>query len=255
MRLPSIIPAAGLVLLLAGCGAGGIATPTGTATETASPTPSATPTTEPTQPPTTVTPFPSGAFLQVSVTASVGDSELHLVLTFDRPVVAADSQAKFDAILRACPRAISSQLENNAGFEPTGVVLSRMTAVGTLPAGTSYEVSAGGVIATIGEGIGVAAPNDPPAGFGCSSTIVSGSDGATFASLLLGTPAGIDREDLENALAKGVFGFQADGDSAHKIVWRDCVVQLGSLAKRLSTTWTQPGDWGNGCQIGYAGGV
>ncbi|MEO8529037.1 MAG: hypothetical protein ABI435_08155 [Pseudolysinimonas sp.] len=256
MRLSSTVPAAGLVLLLAGCGVGGFPTPTVTATGTGTPTPTptATPTPEPTQTPTTVAPLPSGAFLQVSVTATVGDSDLRLVLTFDRPVVAAVAQSQFDAIRSACPHAIASQIENNPGFEPTGVILSKVTTTGTLPEGASYGVSTGGVIASIGDGPGVAAPIDPPGGFGCGFAIVSGPAKATFASLLLGTPAIPDRQDLENAVAKGVFGFQTDADSAFPIVWHDCVIQIGSLAKRLSTTWTQPAEW-DGCQIGYAGGV
>lgn len=255
MRLRSIVPAATLVLLLTGCGMVGIPTPTGTATDTGSPTPSAEPTTEPTQGPTTVDALPSGAFLQVSATATVGDSEMRLVLTFDRPVVAADAQDEFSALLDACPNAIRSQLEINPSLTPTGLILSELTSTGSLPDGTSFGVSAGGVIASLGVGRDVAPPADPVAGFGCGFPVVAGSSDATFASLLLGSPAVTDRQDLENAIAKGVFGFQTDSNSAYPIVWRDCVIQLGVQAKRLSTSWTQPAEWGDGCLIGDAGGV
>lgn len=253
-------PLAGLVAVsvgvLTGC-AIGLPTPTPTPTASASPTATTPVEVEPTDTPTTVSALPGSALLRVSVTAEADGDEVRLELTFNRAQTNLNAPDAFEAVLDACPNAITSQLELFPGFEPTGVVTSELTMVGDWPEGMTVAIAAGGVVASFGEGRSVAETQDDPGAFGCTVPIVTGAGAAEFTSLLLGDPAVTDRLDLEAQIAHGIFGFESDAGSAVDVRWVDCVVQLSSAAQRLSTQfgWTQPAQWGDGCLIGSDGTV
>lgn len=243
---------------LAGCTVGGTPTP---APSTESPAPTAAPPVETSAPadPTTVDALPGSAFLRVTATADAGGEPIELVLTFSRAATATTTAttAAMQAVLDECPNAIDSQLDIFVNYEPTGVIVSRLEIDGDYPDGMTFAVSAGGQIATIGEGTGVAPSTDEPGMFGCTVPIITGPGDATFTSLLLGDPVVNDRTDLDNQLARGLFGFESDGGSDVPIVWKNCVIQLSSAAQRLATEhgWVLPGEWGDGCLIGDGGSV
>jgi hypothetical protein len=248
--------AAGVVL--AGCGTAATPTPT---PSSAAPTPTPSGSTivvEPTPDPT-VNPeaLPGSAYLRVSATAEAAGERVRLQLTFSRATTAATAQRDFDALLQECPNAIESQLDIFVGYEPTGVITSRLEVDGDWPEGMRFAVSAGGTIASLGEGADILPSTDEPGMFGCSVPIVTGPGRATFSSLLLGDPNRADRADLDAALAQGLFGFEPDAGSAVPIRWRDCVIQLSSSAQRAATenAWVLPGEWGDGCLIGDGGTV
>lgn len=260
MRARSILPApavlAALVAMtLAGCGAPAPApTPTATASESPEPVPTSP---LPTEEPVGVESLPASALLRLSATLSSGDDEVRVALTFDRPAVGTNSRVAFEAVQDACPNAIESQLELYPGLEPTGVITATLETTGEWPAGAAIGVAAGGLIASIGEGTDVAPPDDPPGMFGCNVAIVSGPRESTFASLLLGDPEVLDRIDLEQQIAHGVFGLESNPASTVPIAWSDCVVQLSALAQRLARDngWALPAQWGDGCVIGDSGTV
>lgn len=244
------------VTLLAGCSTGALPTPEPTAT--ASSTPEATvPPTVPTGAPTTLGSLPGSAFLRVTATADVDGEEVGLQLTFARATTAATSQTAFQKVLAECPNAIESQLEIYPGFEPVGVITSRLEVTGDWPEGMRFAVAPGGIIATIGEGPDIAPSTDDPGMFGCSVPIITGPGMARFTSLLIGDPTLADRANLDASLAKGLYGFESDSGSAGEIRWRDCVIQLSSTAQRMATesAWVLPGEWGDGCLIGDGGTV
>lgn len=245
-----------VVVALAGCGAGGAPAPVPTS---AAPTPTATTPVEAAGPsgPTTVDGLPSGAFLRVTATADTGDEEVRLQLTFARAAAKTTADEAFAAVLAECPNAIASQLDIFPGFEPTGVITSKLELEGGWPDGMTFAVSTGGQIASIGQGRGVAPSTDDPGMFGCTVPIVTGPGDASFTSLLLGEPAVTDRADFDAQLARGLFGFEPDAGSAVPIRWRDCVIQLSSSAQRIATesSWVLPGEWGDGCLIGDGGTV
>lgn len=256
-------PLAGLAALavaavLAGCGTGGAPAPTPTAEPTATPTTTAPVPTQAPAEPTVVGSLPGSAFLRVTAVAETPDGErLHLQLTFARAATKATAAAAFQAVLDECPNAIESQLDIFTGFEPTGVITSRLEMEGDWPDGMTFAVSAGGQLASIGEGTGVAPSTDEPGMFGCSVPIITGPGDARFTSILFGEPAVNDRADLDAQLAHGLFGFESDGGSAVPVRWRDCVIQLSSPAQRMATEngWVLPGEWGDGCLIGDGGSV
>jgi hypothetical protein len=254
-----LAPLAGLVALavggLTGCTLG-VPSPSPTPTMSESPT-AAPPLVEPTDTPTTVDSLPGSALLRVSVTAEAEGKQVRLELTFNRAQTGEVNAEAFDAVQEACPNAIESQLEVHPGMEPTGVITSELSMVGDWPDGMSVAVIAGGVIASFGEGRSVADIQDAPGSFGCTVSVVTGLGAAEFTSLLLGDPAVVDRIDLEDQVARGIFGFQDDADSAVEVRWVDCVIQLSSAAERLATEvgWTTPAQWGSGCLIGEDGTV
>jgi hypothetical protein len=254
-----LAPLAGLVALavggLTGCTLG-VPSPTPTPTVSESST-AAPPPVEPTETPTTVDSLPGSALLRVSVTAEAEGKEVRLELTFNRAQTGEINAEAFEAVQEACPNAIESQLEVHPGMEPTGVITSELSMVGDWPDGMSVAVIAGGVIASFGEGRSVADIQDAPGSFGCTVSIISGPGAAEFTSLLLGDPAVTDRIDLEDQIAKGIFGFQTDSGSSVEVRWVDCVIQLSSAAERLATEvgWTTPAQWGSGCLIGEDGTV
>jgi hypothetical protein len=255
-----LAPLAGLVALtvggLTGC-ALGVPSPSPTPPLTASPTATAPPPVEPTDDPTTVSSLPGSALLRVSVTAEAEGKEVRLELTFNRAQVGVLAGEAFDGVQEACPNAIESQLELYPDLEPTGVITSELSMVGEWPDGMSVAVIAGGVIASFGEGRNVAETQDDPGAFGCTVPIVTGPGAAEFTSLLLGDPGVVDRIDLEDQTARGIFGFQTDADSSVEVHWVDCIIQLSSTAERLATevAWTTPAQWGDGCLIGEDGTV
>jgi hypothetical protein len=259
MRRRKLAPLAGLVALtvggLTGCSIG-LPTPNPSPSLSASPTAVAPPV-EPTETPTTVESLPGSALMRVSVTAEAEGKAVRLELTFNRAQTGENAPEAFAAVQEACPNAIESQLELYPGMEPTGVITSELSMVGDWPDGLSVAVIAGGVIASFGEGRSVAETQDAPGSFGCTVSIVTGPGAAEFTSLLLGAPAVTDRIDLEDQIAKGIFGFQSDADSAVEVRWVDCIVQLSSAAERLATevAWTTPAQWGDGCLIGEDGTV
>lgn len=255
-----LVPVAGMVALalgaLTGCSLGAPA-PSPTPTESASPTATAPVPAEPTGTPTTVDSLPGSAFMRVSVTAEAGGDEVRLELTFNRAQTSEIAPDAFAAVQEACPNAIESQLEVHPGMEPTGVITSELSMVGNWPDGMRVAVIAGGMIASFGEGRSVADIQDAPETFGCTVSIITGPGAADFTSLLLGDPAVTDRIDLEDQIARGVFGFQSDSDSPVEVRWVDCIIQLSSTAERLATEvgWTTPAQWGSGCLIGEDGTV
>lgn len=254
MRRKLLVPVAGLAVvlltLLAGCG--GIPTPTPTASDSPSPTPSATPTAEPTEDPTTVAALPGSALLRVSVTAASGDEEVRLVLTFARAATLTSATSSIEDVQEACPNAIQSQLESYPGFQPVGVLRSTLTTTGDWPEGMTVAIAGGGFIATIGEGRSVDPADDPTGGFGCAVAIVTGPGEAKFTSLLIGDTLVSVRESLDLSVAHGRYGIESDSGS---VTWKDCVVQLSSVAQRYATenNWQLPAQFGDGCQIGDAG--
>ncbi len=243
-------------VVLVGCGTGGTPAPTPTIE---SPTPTAAPPVETSAPvePTAIGGLPGSAFLRVSAVAEADGEEVRLQLTFLRAATKATAPAEFQAVLDECPNAIESQLDIFTGFEPTGVLVSRLDVDGDWPDGMTFAVSAGGQIASIGEGAGVAPSTDEPGMFGCTVPVMTGPGDGEFLSLLLGEPDVNDRNDLDAQLARGLFGFESDADSTVDIRWRDCVIQLSSSAQRLATEfgWVLPGEWGDGCLIGDGGSV
>jgi len=253
----AVIAALATGAVLAGCGSGASPTPT-PSSAAPTPTPSGSTVVDPTPDPT-VNPdaLPGSAYLRVSATAEAAGERVRLELTFSRATTAATSQRDFDALLQECPNAIESQLDIFVGYEPTGVITSRLEVDGDWPEGMRFAVSAGGSIASIGEGADVLPSSDEPGMFGCSVPIVTGPARATFASLLLGDPVRADRADLDAALAMGLFGFESDAGSAVPIRWRDCVIQLSASAQRAAAenAWVLPGEWGQGCLIGDGGTV
>jgi hypothetical protein len=242
--------------MLTGC-ALSVPTPTPSPSVSASPSASAPVDVAPTDTPTTVDSLPGSALLRVSVTAEAEGEEVRLELTFNRAQTRASAPDAFEAVLEECPNAIESQLEIFPGLEPTGVVTSELSMVGDWPDGMTVAVAAGGVIASFGEGRSVASTQDDPGAFGCTVPIVTGPGAAEFTSLLLGDPAITDRIDLEDQIAQGIFGFESDSGSTVDVRWVDCVIQLSSVAQRLSTqfAWTPPAGWGDGCLIGFDGTV
>jgi hypothetical protein len=255
-RARLLVGTVAVVGMLTGC-AVGTPTPTPSPSLSASPSASTPVDVAPTDTPTTVDSLPGGALLRVSVTAEAEGEEVRLELTFNRAQTKASAPDAFEAVLEACPNAIESQLEIFPGFEPTGVVTSELSMVGDWPDGMTLAVAAGGVVASFGEGRSVAPTQDDPGAFGCTVPIVTGPGAAEFTSLLLGDPAITDRIDLENQIAQGIFGFESDSGSTVDVRWVDCVIQLSSVAQRLSTqfAWTPPAGWGDGCLIGFDGTV
>ena len=261
MRRKLLLPLAGFVALvtsasLAGCGTGSTPAPVPTDAASASPEASA-PVAPPEADPTTVDALPGSAFLRVGVTALADGEEVRLSLTFDRAATGASRPAPFDALQTECRNTVVSQLDIHPGQEPTGVLTSHLEVDGSWPDGMTVGVSAGGQIASLGDGRDVAPVTDDPGMFGCSVVILTGGSEADLSSLILGDPAVADREDLEAALALGLFGFETDAGSAMPVEWRDCVIQLSSSAQRLATEfgWTLPAQWGDGCLIGDEGTV
>jgi len=257
MRRKLLVPVAGLtVLLLAGLTGCGLGTPTPTpsASESSTPTPSVTPTPEPTEDPTTVSALPGSALLRLSVTAASGDQEVRLVLTFSRATPVTSAVSAVEAVQEACPNAIQSQLEALPGYQPVGVLRSTLKATGDWPEGLTVAVAGGGIIATVGDGADVDPADDPADGYGCAVAIVTGPGEATFTSLLVGDPAVTVRESLDLQVAHGHYGFESD---SQPIIWKDCVVQLSSVAQRYATenAWQLPAQFGDGCQIGDGGAV
>jgi hypothetical protein len=259
MRRRKLAPLAGLVALavvgLTGCAFG--APPAPTPTLSASPTATVPVPAEPTNTPTTVEALPGSALVRVSVTAEAEGEKVRLQLTFNRAQTAEIAADAFQAVQEACPNAIESQLEIHPGMEPTGVITSELSMVGDWPDGMTVAVISGGVIASFGEGSNVAPIQDAPGAFGCTVPIVTGPGTAEFTSLLLGAPGIVDRIDLEDQVARGIFGFQSDADSPVEVRWVDCIIQLSSAAERLSAEfgWTTPAQWGDGCLIGEDGAV
>lgn len=258
MRRTLLVPLAGLALLtligLSGCVPTPEAVPTPTATETAAPTESATPTPTPTENPTAIPALPGSALLRVSVTALSGDDEVRLVLTFARASTATTATSAIANLQQTCPNAIASQLESFPGYEPVGLVRATLTSTGRWPEGFTFAVAGGGAIATIGEGDNVAAADDPEGGFGCQVAIVHGPGEAKFTSLMIGDSAASMREALDLAVAHGHYGIESNSGL---VTWKDCVVQLSSVAQRYATenNWQLPADFGDGCQVGDAGTV
>lgn len=250
------LTAAVTAVVLAGCTAGG-PTPTPTASDSASPSASTPVVTAPTEAPTTVDALPGSAFLRVSATAEVGDEEVRLELTFARAQTALAAPTEFAAVQAECANAVASQLELSSGLEPTGVITSELSMVGSWPAGMTVAVAAGGTIASFGEGSNVAPTEDGVGTFGCTVPIVTGPGAADFVSLLLGDPAVSDRTDLEQQVALGYFGFENDSGSTAQVRWRDCVIQLSSAAQRIATAsgWLQQTQGDVGCLIGDDGSV
>lgn len=240
---------------LAGCGVVAEPLPTPTPTESTVVEATASPTTSPTTPPTTVNGMPGTAFLRVTATAEVGDESVRLELTFARAQVGAGNAAAFTGVQEECPNAITSQLETYPGLEPTGVITSELSMVGTWPEGMTVAVAAGGTIASYGTGTNVAPTQDEVGMFGCTVPIVTGPGAANFVSLLLGDPAVHDRTDLDQQLALGLFGFESDSGSAETVRWRDCVIQLSSAAQRIATmsSWSTQSQGNVGCLIGDEG--
>jgi hypothetical protein len=259
MRRTLLVPAAGLALVLAaglaGCGTG-TPTPAPSVTDSASASPEP-PVAEPTDDPTTVGSLPGSAFLRVSVTADAGDREVDLTLTFARAAVGTNAPLDFGAVQDACPNAIESQLELMPGAVPVGVITSVLTTDGDWPEGLSFAVSAGGLVASIGEGANIAPSDDPVGMFGCSVPVVTGPGTATFTSLLVGNPAETARANLDIQVAHGRYGFESDSGSNAAVTWKDCIVQLSSAAQRFATenNWVLPADFGDGCLIGDGGSV
>lgn len=256
MRRKLLLPLAGLVALVALTGCGTTPTPI--------PAPTGTPDASPSAPaviadddPTTVDALPGSAFLRVSVTALAAGEEVRLELTFDRAATGTSRPAPFEALQTECRNTVVSQLDIHPGQEPTGVITSHVETDGDWPEGMTVGVSAGGQIASLGDGVDVMPVSDEPGMFGCSVVVLEGGAEARLSSLILGDPAVEDRVDLEAALALGLFGFETDAGSAVPVEWRDCVVQLSSSAQRLATEngWTLPAEWGDGCLIGDEGTV
>lgn len=258
MRRKHLLPLAGFTLVLlaglAGCSTGGAPTPTPSESGSASPTPSATPTPEPTEDPISVPALPGSALLRVSVTAASGDQEVRLVLTFARASTLTSATTAVEAVQGTCPNAISSQLAAFPGYQPVGVLRSTLTTTGEWPTGLTVAVAGGGLIATIGDGDAVDPADDPTGGFGCAVAIVTGVGDAKFTSLLIGDPAMSVRESLDLQVAQGHYGFESDSG---QVAWKDCVVQLSSVAQRYATEngWQLPAQFGDGCQIGDGGSV
>ena len=256
MRRTPLLSLAGLAVVvltgLTGCAVGGTPTPTPSASDSASPTPSETPTAAPTEDPLSVPALPGSALLRVSVTAASGDQEVRLVLTFSRAVTATSATSAIEDVQQACPNAIASQLDSYPGFQPVGVLRSTLTTSGDWPDGMTIAIAGGGVIATIGDGNNVDPADDPEGGFGCAVAIVTGSGDAKFTSLLIGDQALSVRESLDLQVAHGHYGIESDSGS---VIWKDCVVQLSSVAQRYATenNWQLPAQFGDGCQIGDAG--
>lgn len=245
-------------LVLVGCGTGGTPAPVpSTATPTATPTAAQPGETSEPDDPTTLGSLPGSAFLRVTATADVEGERVQLQLTFARAATKTTAAAAFQSVLDECPNAIASQLDAFPGFEPTGVITSKLEMEGDWPDGMTFAVSAGGQLASIGEGDGVAPSTDDPGMFGCTVPIITGPGDASFTSILFGEPSVNDRADLDAQLARGLFGFESDSGSASPIRWRDCVIQLSSSAQRLATEngWVLPGEWGDGCLIGDGGTV
>jgi hypothetical protein len=169
-------------------------------------------------------------------------------------VTATGATSAVEAVQEACPNAIRSQLESLPGYQPVGVLRSTLTATGDWPEGLTVAIAGGGIIATVGEGDDVDASDDPVGGFGCTVAIVTGPGEATFTSLLVGDPAVPVRESLDLEVAHGHYGFESD---SQPITWKDCVVQLSSVAQRYATenAWQLPAQFGDGCQIGDDGAV
>jgi hypothetical protein len=262
MRRKPSLPLAGLVALLAGvalvgCGTPTAPSPTPTVADTATPEATAPVVVEPGADPTTVATLPGSAFLRVSVTALADGEELRLTLTFDRAATGEARPNPFGDVQTRCRNAVVSQLDSHPGQEPTGVITSKLSVDGDWPDGMTVGVSAGGQIASVGDGRGVAPETDEPGMFGCSVVILTGGEDATTTSLLLGDPAVADRIDLERALGVGLFGFETDAGSAMPVQWRDCVIQLSSSAQRIAreNAWTPPAVWGDGCLVGDEGPV
>lgn len=240
---------------LAGCGVVAGPQPTPTPTESAAAEAPTAPATSPTAPPTTVNGMPGTAFLRVSATAEVGDESVRLELTFARAQVGAANATAFAGVQEECANAITSQLEVYPDLEPTGVITSELSMVGTWPEGMTVAVAAGGTIASYGTGTSVAPTDDEVGMFGCTVPIVTGPGAANFVSLLLGDPAVHDRTDLDQQLALGLFGFESDAGSAATVRWRDCVIQLSSAAQRIATmsSWSTQTQGNVGCLIGDEG--
>lgn len=260
MRRKLLLPLAGIVALvtsatLAGCGSE--PTPAPVSSDTAVPSAEASAPPAPEVDPTTVEALPGSAFLRVSVTALADGEEVRLSLTFDRAATGATRPVLFESLQRDCRNTVVSQLDIHPGQEPTGVIRSHFEAEGDWPDGMTVGVSAGGQIASLGDGRDVVPVTDEAGMFGCSVVVLAGGSEATLASLVLGDPAVEDRDDLEAALAVGLFGFETDSGSAMPVEWRDCVIQLSSSAQRLATEngWTLPAQWGDGCLIGDEGTV
>lgn len=253
----TLLPA-GLAILasltLVACG-GSAPTPTPSATESSSPEPTA-PTVEETVEPTTVGQLPSSALLRVSVTAEVGEEKVRLQLTVARAAGATTRPVEVASLLEECPNTVSSQLELLPGFQPVGVLTSVLTTEGDWPEGLRFAVAPGGVIASVGEGVGVEPTQDPVGQFGCIVPIVSGPGDAKFVSILVGDPAQQLRTSLDAQVSQGLFGFEETTGSV-PVRWTNCVVQLSSVAERFAqqSGWLLPTEWGAGCLIGDGGGV
>lgn len=252
--LPAALVAAAS-LTLAGCGTGSIPAPAPTPSDTATTAPP-TPVVEETVDPTTPTALPAGALLRVSVTAEVGDEEVRLELTVARAAGAVTRPNEIATVLEECPNSVSSQLELLPGFEPVGVLTADLTTEGDWPEGLRFAVAPGGLIASIGEGVGVDPTEDPVGQFGCSVVGVGGPGDAEFISLLAGDPAQPVRTSLDAQVAQGLFGFESDPDSV-PVRWTNCIVQLSSIAERFAeqSGWLLPIEWGDGCLIGDGGAV
>lgn len=248
-----LLPAAGAALLLSGCTMGGFPAPTPTPTESAA---IETPTPAPIEDrPTTVSPLPTGAFLQLNARAVLGEEELRVVFTVEEavPLDDPDGEEAWTALQETCPNAIESQLEVFPTLEPVGVILSTLEAEGEL-ADAPFGVQPGGFLVNLGEGRNVRPAQDPPGMFGCAFATVTGPGSATFASLVLGEPGDDIDDALEEGLAQGRYSLEVHADAAD-LEWRDCVVQLSNRAERLAATaaWVPPGEWGSGCIIGDPG--
>src|SRR5690606_7038593 len=111
-----------------------------------------------------------------------------------------------------------------------------------------------GYLVNLGDGRNVDPAVDPVGMFGCSFPTVTGPGTATFASLVLGDPAGDIDAALEAGLAEGRYSLEVHSDAA-ALEWRDCVVQLSNRAERLAAdaAWVLPGEWDSGCIIGDPG--
>ena len=254
----SLLPAALVVLAsltLAGCGTAALPTPTPSATESASPTPSV-PVVEETSEPTTVTPLPGTALLRVSVTAEADGQEVRLALTFARASGETSRPDEFAHVIEECPNAIATQLGLFPGFEPVGVITANLTTTGDWPEGFQFGVAGGGLVASIGEGAGVAPTQDPVDLPGCTVSLVTGPGPASFTSLLVGDPALPLRTNLDTQVAHGLFGIESAAGSI-PVRWTNCIVQLSSVAERFAeqSGWVLPVEWGDGCVIGDGGSV
>jgi hypothetical protein len=255
-----LAPLAGLVALavggLTGCAVGD-PSPTPTASPSASPTPTTPVVVAPTEPPTTVDALPATALMRISVTAEADGEEVRLELTFDGAQTGSAAAAEFAAVQEACPHAIAGRLDIYPNLEPTGVITSQLTSVGTWPDGMTVDVSAGGTVASYGTGANVAPSNDQPGAFGCTLQTITGPGTAAFTTLLLGDPKTNDLVDLDQQTTDGIFGFWTNPESGVEVRWTDCIVQLSSLAQRLSIQgyWAPPAVWGDGCLIGAHGTV